>query len=90
MKVQNNAIQAYARSAINPTTPIQPLPQEPAAQPASDEAAHVTLSAQARELALKQDGADRHKVDALREKLNSGELKVNSQVLATLILDAFA
>lgn len=89
MKVQSNAIQAYARAAISPAAPAQPV-AEPQAQTASDEAAHVTLSAEARELALQQGSMDRQKVEALRAQVESGSLKVNSQILAMRILDSFA
>jgi len=88
MKVQNSAIQGYARTAINPTTPVQPLPPEPAQLPSSDDAAHVTISPQARELAFQQGSVNRQKIEALREKINSGELKANPQILAMRILDA--
>ena len=88
MKVQSNAIQAYARTAINPAAPAQPV-AEPQVHSASDEAAHVTLSAEARELALQQGSMDRQKVEALRAKVENGSLKVNSQILAMRILDSF-
>jgi len=89
MKVQSNAIQAYARTAINPAAPAQPVAEPQVQSSTSDEAAHVTLSAEARELALQQGSMDRQKVEALRAKVESGSLKVNSQILAMRILDSF-
>jgi flagellar biosynthesis anti-sigma factor FlgM len=89
MKVQSHAIQAYARTALNPAAPAQPV-AEPSPQPhSSDEAAHVTLSAEARELAVHKGGVDHEKVSRLQQKLASGELSVNSQTLALRMLDTF-
>jgi flagellar biosynthesis anti-sigma factor FlgM len=91
MKVQSHAIQAYARTALNPVAPA-PV-QQPAAEPSqpvnNDEAVQVTLSAEARQLAAQQSGIDHEKVNALREKVDNGELKVNPQILAMRILDSF-
>jgi flagellar biosynthesis anti-sigma factor FlgM len=87
MKVQSHAIQAYARTALNPAAPAPPVAEPP--PPAADEAAHVTLSAEARQLAVQRAGVDQEKVDGLREKVSTGELRINPQILAMRILDAF-
>jgi flagellar biosynthesis anti-sigma factor FlgM len=88
MKVQSHAVQAYSRTALNPAVPAQPV-AEVSTPTSSDEAAHVTLSPEARELAIKKSGVDQEKVSALRSKIDSGELAVNTQMLALRMLDMF-
>jgi flagellar biosynthesis anti-sigma factor FlgM len=52
------------------------------------EAAHVTISAQGRELAAgAADAIDEKKVAALKERIQEGTYKVNSQILASRLLD---
>jgi flagellar biosynthesis anti-sigma factor FlgM len=91
MKVQSNAIQAYARTALNPATAptVQPQVADTSAVVNNDEAAQVTISAQARELAAQRGGIDQQKVDSLKAAVNSGELRINPQILALRILDSF-
>jgi flagellar biosynthesis anti-sigma factor FlgM len=90
MKVQSNAIQAYARTALNPAAPAQPAaPQTSSPAVNNDEAAQVNISAQARELAVQRNGIDQQKVDSLKSALNNGELHINPQILALRILDSF-
>ena len=92
MKVQSNAIQAYARTALNPVAPA-PV-QQPAAEPTppvnNDEAAQVTISAEARALAAQSTSVDEAKVAALKEQVQKGELRINPQILALRILDSFS
>ena len=89
MKVHSNAIDAYARTALASTTPARPV-EPPATQVTSNsnEAAHVTVSAEARALAA-GDGAgfDAAKVAQLKKQIEEGEYRVNSQKLAMRILE---
>jgi len=91
MKVQSNAVQAYARTALNPVAPAPA--QQPAAESSqavnNDEAAQVSISAEARALAAQGKAVDEAKVAALREQIQRGELHVNPQILALRILDSF-
>jgi len=90
MKVHSHAIDAYARTALNSTTPARPV-EPPAAQSTSNsnEAAQVTVSDEARALAAKGGGGiDEQKVAALKKQIADGEYRVNPQMLAMRILDA--
>ena len=89
MKVHSHAIDAYARTALNSTTPARPV-EPPATQTtSSNEAAQVTVSDEARALAAKGGGGvDEQKVAALRKQIADGEYRVNPQMLAMRILDA--
>lgn len=90
MKVHSQAIDAYARTALASATPARPV--EPPATPvtsSSSDAAHVTVSDEARALAAKgAAGVDDQKVAALKKQIGDGEYKVNSQMLAMRILDS--
>jgi len=87
MKVHSHAVEAYARTTISPVGGA-PRPTPAAADSGSDEAAHVTVSAEARALAAQSAGVDSQKVEALRSQIDSGEYKVNPQMLAMRLLDA--
>jgi flagellar biosynthesis anti-sigma factor FlgM len=90
MKVHSHAIDAYARTALNSTTPARPV-EPPATEVTSsnNEAAQVTVSDEARALAAKGGGGiDEKKVAALKQQVDDGQYKVNPQILAMRILDA--
>lgn len=90
MKVHSHAIDAYARTALASTTPARPV-EPPATEVTSNsnEAAQVTVSAEARALAS-SGGAnvvDEAKVAQLKKQIEEGEYRVNSQKLAMRILE---
>ena len=90
MKVHSHAIDAYARTALASTTPARPI-EPPATQVTSNsnEAAHVTVSAEARALAAGGGaGVDETKVAALKKQIEEGEYRVNPQIIAMRILDS--
>ena len=90
MKVHSHAIDAYARTALASTTPARPV-EPPATQVTSsnNEAAQVTVSAEARALAAKGGaGVDETKVAALKKQIEEGEYRVNPQIIAMRILDS--
>jgi flagellar biosynthesis anti-sigma factor FlgM len=86
MKVHSHALEAYSRTTVGPVGTARPA--APSADVATDEAAHVTVSAEARALAAKSSGIDDKKVESLRGQIESGEYKVNPQMLAMRLLDA--
>lgn len=86
MKVHTHALEAYSRTNVGPVGGAQPA--APAAEVSSGEAAHVNLSDEARALAAKSGTINQQKVDDLRAKIESGEYKVNPQMLAIHLLDA--
>jgi flagellar biosynthesis anti-sigma factor FlgM len=89
MKVHSNAIDAYARTALASTTPARPV-EPPATQVpnSNNEAAQVTVSAEARALAASGGaGVDETKVAQLKKQIEEGEYRVNSQKLAMRILE---
>jgi flagellar biosynthesis anti-sigma factor FlgM len=87
MKVHSHAIDAYARTALNSTTPARPV-EPPATQTSnSNEAATVTVSQEARALAAGGAGVDETKVAALKKQIADGEYRVNPQMLAMRILE---
>jgi flagellar biosynthesis anti-sigma factor FlgM len=90
MKVHSHAIDAYARTALASTTPARPV-EPPATQVTSNtgEAAHVTVSDEARALAANGgSGVDEKKVAALKKQIDDGQYRVNPQMLAMRILDS--
>ena len=86
MKVHSPALEAYSRTALTPVGSARP--PAPTAEAGSSEAAHVTVSAEARALAAQHNGIDEQKVEALRNKIAEGELRINPQQLAMRLLDA--
>lgn len=92
MKIDNRVLNAYQRtgvSAVGAKPPAQ-APAPVASQPqGSGEAAKVTISAEARALAKGAD-FDPAKVDALKQKVDSGDYKVDSHAVARRLLDRLA
>jgi flagellar biosynthesis anti-sigma factor FlgM len=88
--ITGNVSDAYQRFAVKPLTAAA---QQPVAAPnqtaraASPEAAKVSISSQARDLAA--GGVNTQKVEALKASIADGSFKVNSQVVAQRILDGF-
>lgn len=87
--ITGNVSDAYQRFAVKPLSSTQ-QPQstnERTTRPQATEAAKVTISAQARELA--DGGINTQKVEELKAAIADGSFKVNSNVVAQRILDGF-
>lgn len=88
--ITGNVSDAYQRFAVKPlnATPQQPVgATDRTTRAASPEAAKVSISAQARDMA--SSGVNTQKVEALKASIADGSFKVNSQVVAQRILDGF-
>jgi flagellar biosynthesis anti-sigma factor FlgM len=94
MKIDNRVLNAYQRSGVTGVTgkgPAQaPAPVASEKSPGAGEAAKVTISAEARALAKASPDFDPAKVDALKQKVDAGEYKVDSQTVARRLLDKLA
>jgi flagellar biosynthesis anti-sigma factor FlgM len=90
MKVHSNAIDAYARTALNSTSPAKPIePTGTPGVPSTSEAAQVTVSDEARALAARGASSfDDKKVQALKKQIADGEYQINPQKIAGRILDS--
>ena len=95
MKVNPKDLQAYGRTAatgVQGTAKAREVGKDAKAQaPRGDgAAAHVSISAEARKLAETQGAnppASSPKVAALKEQVQSGSYKVDSQVVARKMID---
>ncbi len=94
MKVDNRALNAYQRAGV---TPVGAKPPPQAAGPVASseahtgsEAAKVTISAEARALAAGSEHFDPKKVEALKEKVDNGNYKVDAHAVARRLLDKLA
>ena len=90
MKVHSPALDAYVRTAsVHPVGSAQsPSPVGASTDAAKSEAAHVTISSEARELAAgAADAIDEKKVAALKERIQDGTYRVNPQILAARLLE---
>jgi flagellar biosynthesis anti-sigma factor FlgM len=87
--ITGNVSDAYQRFAVKPlNAPQQPVgTSERTTRVASPEAAKVSISSQARDLA--SSGVNTQKVESLKAAIAEGSFKVNSQVVAQRILDGF-
>jgi flagellar biosynthesis anti-sigma factor FlgM len=87
----NSALEAYRRVALSPVNsankPAEPQAAAPAErQPA--EAAKVSISSEARELASKGDAnVSSQKVESLKTAISDGSFKVNSHLVASRLLE---
>ena len=87
----NSALEAYRRVALSPVNGAN-KPAEPQAPAAPDrspvEAAKVSISTEARELASKGDASvSSKKVESLKSAISDGTFKVNSHLVASRLLD---
>ena len=90
MKVHSHALEAYSRTALSSVSGARPAPKssETEARPAVEqEAAYVSVSKEARELASQSAGYDEKKVAALKAQVDGGQYHVNPQILAMRLLD---
>jgi len=88
----NPALDAYHRMAISPVGAARPVERaEPVATPqaASTQAAQVTISGRARDLATEsaERGVDLQKVDALKQRIAEGSFRLDVQTVASRMLE---
>jgi flagellar biosynthesis anti-sigma factor FlgM len=85
----HSALNAYQRqTAVEPVSVREtPATSESGSSTTSVRAARVSISAEARALAEGEPGVDRAKVERLRQGLQSGSLKFDSQVIAQRLVD---
>ncbi len=94
MKIDNRVLNAYQRTGVTGVTgkaPAKaPAPVASHESPGAGEAAKVTISAEARALAKASPDFNPAKVDALKQKVDAGEYKVDSHAVAQRLLDKLA
>jgi flagellar biosynthesis anti-sigma factor FlgM len=85
----HSALNAYQRqTAVDPVSVREaPATSESGGSSTSIRAARVSISAEARALAEGEGGIDRAKVDRLRQSIQSGALKFDSQLIAQRLVD---
>jgi negative regulator of flagellin synthesis FlgM len=85
----NPALDAYHRMAVNPVSGPRPTDKVESGSSAPTEAAKVTISTQARDLAAQAAGGgiDTHKVEALKAQVQQGTFQVDPKAIATRMLD---
>jgi flagellar biosynthesis anti-sigma factor FlgM len=87
----NPALDAYHRMAISPVGGARPVERAEGTTKASADspAAQVQISSRARDLALEANNAsaDAQKVDALKQRIAEGSFRVDSQMIATRMIE---
>jgi len=88
----NPALDAYHRMAISPVGAARPasrVEQTSSSDSASTQAAEVKISAHARDLAAEatERGVDVQKVDALKQRIAEGSFRIDSQTVASRMLE---
>jgi flagellar biosynthesis anti-sigma factor FlgM len=85
----HSALNAYQRqSSVDPVSVREsPVTSESAGSSTGLRAARVSISAEARALVEGDASVDRAKVDRLRQTLQSGGLKFDSQLIAQRLVD---
>jgi flagellar biosynthesis anti-sigma factor FlgM len=85
----HSALTAYRRqTAVDPVAAPQSAPRgEGTGADSSVEAARVSISPRARALASGEGAIDSQKVEQLRNAIQSGTLKFNSQLVAERMID---
>jgi flagellar biosynthesis anti-sigma factor FlgM len=85
----HSALNAYQRqSAVEPVSVREsPVASESTASSTGVRAARVSISAEARALAEGDVSIDRAKVERLRQSIQSGSLKFDSQAIAQRLVD---
>lgn len=92
----NPALDAYQRVALSPVSKVKTAaPVEAVSSPGGPraEAAQVTISAEARQLAQTRSGeapVDTQRVEALKSKIAEGSMKVDSRLIADRMLSQIA
>lgn len=86
----NSALEAYRRVAlapVNPSAPTAPAEKVGTAERSPTQAAKVSISAEARDLAVQGDTkVNQKKVEALKASIADGSFQVNSQLVAQRLL----
>jgi flagellar biosynthesis anti-sigma factor FlgM len=95
MKIDHRVLHAYQRtggvSGVSGKPPASaPAPVSSHEASGAGEATKVTISPEARALAKASPDFDPAKVDALKQKVDRGEYKVDSQAVARRLLDKLA
>jgi len=85
----HSALTAYQRqTAVDPVAvPQSPAQRESAMSSTSVRAARVSISAEARALAVGEPAIDQGKVERLRGAIEAGSLRFDSQVVAQRMID---
>jgi negative regulator of flagellin synthesis FlgM len=83
----SDAYQRFAVKSVNAPTQQSVGSTQQTTRAASPEAAKVSISSQARDMA--SSGVNTQKVESLKAAIADGSFKVNSQVVAQRILDGF-
>lgn len=84
----NPALDAYQRMAVTPVARTKATPPvENQASATAPQAAHVTISAEAHQLAAAGAAVDVEKVKALKASIEDGSFQVDSSVVARRMLD---
>jgi flagellar biosynthesis anti-sigma factor FlgM len=85
----HSALNAYQRqTAVEPVSVREaPATSESGGAPTAARAARVSISAEARALAEGDVNVDRAKVERLRQSLQAGSLKFDSQLIAQRLVD---
>jgi negative regulator of flagellin synthesis FlgM len=87
----NPALDAYNRMAISPVGGARAVDRvEGTTKSSADSpAAEVQISSRARDLALEANNAnvDAQKVDALKQRLADGSFRIDSQMIATRMIE---
>jgi negative regulator of flagellin synthesis FlgM len=88
----NPALDAYQRVAVNPVNAARPVAKTEvvgdATPSAGDQAAKVTISSTARELASAAGGKDAARISELKQQVEQGSFQVNPELIARRMLDA--
>lgn len=85
----NPALDAYHRMAVSPVAAARPVDRSQAVDPqgaAGGAAAEVRISARARDLAA-EGRVDTQKVEALKQQIADGTYRVDSQAIASRMID---
>ena len=85
----HSALNAYQRqSAVDPVSVREsPVPSESAGSSTGLRAARVSISAEARALAEGGANVDQAKVERLRQSIQAGSLRFDSQLVAQRLVD---
>ncbi len=86
----HSALEAYRRVALTPVNPSSSTAQPAAgnAERAPTEAAKVSISSEARDLAHNEASVSSQKVETLKAAVKDGSFRVNSQKVAERIVDS--
>lgn len=85
----HSALTAYQRQTeVDPVTSTEtPTPRDSQIVSTTARAARVSISAEARALAAGEPAVDRAKIERLRNALQAGSLKFDSQLVAERIIE---